>query len=93
MVGNGRVDVYGVNAGILEQLVVIGVPVFDPELIATFIQLRFVAPTDGVHLGIGVSLVNGDEFSAKAQPDNGDANLLVRSHGVPPFAQTLYRYE
>src|SRR5258708_5856520 len=31
MIGNWRVDVYGVNVGILEQLVVIGEAVFNPE--------------------------------------------------------------
>src|SRR5262249_42716551 len=44
------------------------------------VQFRRVAATDGVHLGVGVGLVDGNELGTEAEADDGDADLLVGWH-------------
>ena len=39
-----------------------------------------VAAADGVHLGVGVRLVDGDELGPEAEADDGDPDLPVGRH-------------
>lgn len=66
MVGNGAVDVDEVDGGIFEDLLEAGISLVDAEFIADFVELGFVATTDGRDVAEGVVLVDGDEFGAEA---------------------------
>src|SRR4029079_12778929 len=77
VVGDGAVDVDGVDVRVFQQLGVIGVALGDLELVAGRVELLPVAPADGGHLGVGVGLKDGDELRPKPQSDDGDANLLA----------------
>jgi len=83
VVRNGRVDVDGVNVRIGEDVGVVGVALFDAELVADFVEQFGIALADRAHLRIGMALVDGDEFGAEAETDDGDAGFADgRSHVV-----------
>ena len=82
VVGDRRVDVNGVDVGVGEELVVVGVADFDAETVAALLQPLFGAATDGGHLRVGVVLVDRDELGAEAEADDGDADLLVGGHAT-----------
>ena len=77
VIGNGRVDVYGINFRILQQLIVIGVAFLDVELIRHGVHLRLIAAADGNEIGIRMGLMNGDKFRAEPEADDGNIESLV----------------
>ena len=82
---NRRVDVDRVDVRVLQQLGVIGVALLDPEGVADGVQLLLIALADRDRHRIRVSLVDGDELGAKAEPDERNANgTLVRHRVVSP---------
>ena len=70
----------GVDVRVFEQLVVVGVARLDAELVAALVEFRLVAPADGVHLGVRMVLVDGNELGPEAEADDGDADFLVGWH-------------
>ena len=56
----------GINFLIGDQLVKAGIPFVNPKLIANLIKVFLISLADGVHLSIGMSLVNRDKFSPKS---------------------------
>src|SRR5271157_3211920 len=85
VVGNRRVDVDGIDVGILEQVVVIGVPNLDAELIAAAVEFRLVAAANGVHLGVGVMLVNLNKLGPKAEANDRNSHFFGCHVNEPPF--------
>ena len=51
---------------------------FDTKLVAYLIEMIFIPLTDGITLGIWVSLINWDEFGTKAKPNDSYIYLLHR---------------
>ena len=83
VVWDGGVDVDGVNVRIGENVGVVGVALFDAELVADFVEQFGITLADRAHLRIGMALVDGDELGAEAEPDDGDARFCDgRSHVV-----------
>ena len=77
VIGNGGVDVDGVDVRVLEQLVEIVVPVLHAKRVADCIQFFAGALADGIHVGAGMALVDGNKLRAEAQPDYGDVNFSL----------------
>ena len=77
VIGNGGVDVDGVDVRVLEQLVEIVVPVLHAKRVADRIQFCAGALADGVHVGARMPLVDGNKLGAEAQPDYGDVNFSL----------------
>ena len=77
VIGNGGIDVDRVEGRVFKQLVEIVVPVLHAKRVADRVQFFAGALADGVHVGAGVPLVDGNELRAKAQPNNGDVNLSL----------------
>ena len=80
VVGNRGVDVDGIEVRVFEQLAVIGVAFLDAERIADRIELRPVTLADRVQVGLGMPLVEGDEFSSETQTDNRNIDFSF-THG------------
>jgi hypothetical protein len=80
MIGDRRIDVHRIDIRILQQLAIIGVTVFHPKGIANRVQLFGRALANGVHVGVRMPLVDGDEFRAKTESDNGDIDATL-THG------------
>ena len=66
-----------------QHVLVLRVALLDAERIADLVQLARVAPADGVHVGVGMLLVDRNELGPKAQPDDRDVDLLL-GHDRPP---------
>ena len=75
-----RIDVDGVDLGVLEHLLVVGVTGGDLVAIAAFIQALLVAAADAVHLRAGIVLIDGDELGAEAQSDDCHTDRFVVCH-------------
>ena len=75
MIGNGRVDMHCVHLRIFDELIEIGVALLHTECVANGIQLLFGALANGIHRGVGVALIDGNEFSAESETDDGHLNL------------------
>src|SRR5262249_44385609 len=71
VVGNRRVDMDGVYFWVLEKLLKVGVPFFHAESIADGIKFFAGALANGIHFGIGMALINGDELGSKSKANNG----------------------
>ncbi len=84
VIGDRRVDVNGVYVGVLEQLVVAGVALGDFVAIADLVHFGLVAAADGVHLGVGMGLVNGDKLGSEAQPDDRHAYFSGHKASLNP---------
>jgi len=80
VVGNGRIDVDGVDVWIFEQSIEVREPLFHPERIANGVQLLFCALANGVHVRLGMPLVNGNEFGPKSEAYNGHVDLSNIHH-------------
>jgi hypothetical protein len=70
----------GINVRVFEQIIELRVAFFDFEGVADLIELGLCTLTDCVHVRIGMALVNGNEFSAEAQTDDGYIYFLI-AHG------------
>jgi hypothetical protein len=77
VIGDGGVEVDGVDVGISEDICVVGVAFFDAIFVADFIERGFGALANGGHFCLGVTLVDGDEFGSESKSDDGDANGLI----------------
>src|SRR5258706_11225338 len=77
MIRNRAVDMNEVNLRVLQDVVEIGVALGDAEVIRDLIELSLVTLADGIHVGIGVLLVDRDELRAKTQTDDRDVDLAV----------------
>ena len=74
---NGGVDVDRVYFGIFEEIFEVAVAFFDFEGVADLIELVPRTLADGVHAGVGVPLINGNEFSSKTEANYGDVYFAV----------------
>ena len=72
VVGDGGIDVDGIDLGIGEEIGVVRVALFDAVFIANLVEMGFVALADGDQFGVWVALVDGDEFGAEAETDDCD---------------------
>ena len=77
VIGDGGVDVHGINLRILKQLVVISVALLDIELVGHRVHLCLVASANSNEVGIRMRLVDGDEFGAEPKADDGNIESLV----------------
>jgi hypothetical protein len=88
MLVNGGVDVHHIDVGIFEHLVVVGVALLDVEGVADGIELILAALANGVHIGIRVILVDGDELCPEAQAGYGNIDLFIHL-----FALRLVKFQ
>src|SRR5207247_2531429 len=65
---------------IFEQLVEIGVALLDAKGVADRVEVLLGALADGAEVGLGMTLINGDELRAKTQTDDGEVDLAL-AHG------------
>ena len=76
VVGDGRVDVDGVDVRILEQFLVIGVALRDAEVVADRVELGLGLRWQMAYMfGVRMALVDGDELGPEAEADDGDVDL------------------
>jgi hypothetical protein len=76
VIRDGRVDMHGVDIRVCQQVFVARIPCRDPELLAAGVELFPVATADAVHLGIRVSLVDGNELGAEAQTHDRHSHFI-----------------
>jgi hypothetical protein len=76
MIRDGGVDVDEVNLWILKDFVEIGVPLRDPKLIPGLVQFMLIAATYSGDIGIGMTLIDGNELGTKTETNHGDIELL-----------------
>src|SRR5205823_2147093 len=79
MIGNGAVDMHEIDLGVGEHVLVFGITLGHAESFADHVQLSFGALTDGVHVGTGMALINGNKLGPKAQTNNGYVEF-ARAH-------------
>ena len=89
VVGDRRVDVNGVDVGILEELVVIGVAARNAEGVLNGFKFLRVALADGEQVGVGVRLVNRNKLGAETKADDGDVEFFA--HGKRRKAADYFR--
>ena len=83
VVRDRSVDVDGVNVRIGEDVCVVLIALLDAELVADLLERFGIALADRGHLGIGMALVDGNEFGTEAEADDGDAGFCDgRGHGL-----------
>lgn len=73
VIGDGGVDVDGVDVWIREKGVVVGVAFGDAKLVAYLIQGIRIALAEGDDIGIWMALVDGNELGAEAEANDRDA--------------------
>ena len=76
MIWNRRINVNGVNLRIFQQFVIIIISFFNLERIAQFIQILLISLTNGIHISVRVSLINGNKFRSKAKTYNRNVNFF-----------------
>ena len=74
---DGGIDVDRIDIRVLEQVFEAGVTLFDAVLVADLVQLFLGALADGVHVGVGMALVNGDEFRSEPEADDGHIDFFI----------------
>ena len=77
---NRAVDVDIIHSLIRQDFFVCLITIFDPKLIAGFVQFGFVSSANRMHIGFGMALVDRDKFRTKAQPDHRDIEGII--HGL-----------
>ena len=88
-----RIDVHGIHIGILDQLLEILIPLAYFILAAYLIQLLFRTLADGVHIRIGMMLINRNEFLAESESYDGDIDLvLAHGHILKLFGEREVRF-
>ena len=63
-----------IDIRITQDVVVIGVTLVNFKLVANLVQFGFVTPANGVSIGIGMALVDGQEFGT--EPKRSAARTL-----------------
>jgi hypothetical protein len=81
VVGNGRVDVNGIDIRVGEDLFELGIADIDLPVITALLQLVGVALADGVAVGVGVLLPDGDELGSESEADDCDVDFLAHVIG------------
>ena len=89
VIRNRRIDVDRVDVRVLKQFIEIRVANFDPPAVAAFVQIFLGPAANRIHVGMGVLLVNGNEFGPEAEADDGDANLLFSGHDFFSVGKSL----
>lgn len=79
----------GIDVGVLEQIVKIGITFIDAKRVADGIQFGLGALADRIHIGVWVLLINGNEFGAETEPNDGDVNFTLVHDASTKFAQEL----
>ena len=77
MIGDGRIDVNGIDVRIGEEVVVALVALLDPEFVAHFIEGGLGALANCHQFSSGVALIDGDEFGAKTEADDCDTKRFI----------------
>ena len=72
VIGDGGIDVDGIDLGISEEIGVVCVALFNAVFVADLVELGFGALADGGQFSVRVTLVDRDEFSTKAEADDCD---------------------
>ena len=72
VIGDGGIDMDGIDLGIGEKIGVVRVALFNAVFVADLVELGFGALADGCHFSVRVALVDGDEFGAEAETDDCD---------------------
>jgi hypothetical protein len=90
---NGGVDVHRVDFRIAQKCLIIEVALFDTELVADFVETRLGPLADGVHLRVGVTLIDGDKLLAEPQTDNGYIDFSSRHVALLCRVQNGYRLD
>ncbi len=75
MVGNWSVDMNGMHAVVLQQIVVSAVTPLDFESIADGIEFLFAPLADRIHVRRGMALINRDELRAESKSGNCDVDF------------------
>src|ERR1044071_6608751 len=79
VIGNRRIDMDNVHPRVFQQILDIAVPSLHSESVTDRIELFPRALADRIHVGVRVTLVNGDELRSETEADNRHVNLL-RTH-------------
>jgi len=87
MIGNGRIDVNEVHVGIGEHVLEAREAFGHAERIADFVKFLVRSLADGVHVGVGVMLINGNKLCPKAQTDDRDVDFLLGHWCLPRLQQ------
>ena len=82
MLRDRGVDVHRIDVLVGEHVLVAGVAPADREGIPDLLELGWITLAERGDLGIGVALVDRDEFGAEAEADDGDAGF-GSGHGSP----------
>ena len=89
MIRNRGINMNRIDLRISQESVVIIIALFDAILISDFIQGRLRPLANSRHIGVRMTLINGDKLGTKSQPDNRDINILVRHEAqtlaIPPI--------
>ena len=88
MHGDGRDQMHGVDAVVSEDRVKVGDALFDFKAVAHFLQHLRIRVADGQAFDIGMMLEDGQEFSAEAEPGEGDLDFARYGHS-PCFIPRL----
>src|SRR5687768_3097226 len=70
MILNGRIDMYRVYIFIIQQVVIISVPVFDSKCITNLVEFLFIPLADRIHISVWVTLVNRDKLGTETKTDD-----------------------
>ena len=63
---------------------------FHGKCVPDRIEGGFGPPTDRVHVGKRMALIDGDELRAEAETDDGDVDLALAHHAAPLLC-SVYR--
>lgn len=77
MIRDGGVDVHGIHIGIVQNVLILLVTFLYTERIANRIELLLVTLANGVHVGVRMVLINGNEFSSKSQTNDRNIDFLL----------------
>ena len=85
-----------IDLGVGQQIFVAGIAFLDPQGLTDLVEPLSVSLADGIHSGVGVFLVDGDELGPKAQADNGHVHSFLVHKGpsstdFPPIVAAAAR--
>ena len=66
-----------IHVAILNQLLETLITLIDPVLPADLVELLLGTLADRVHIGMGMILINRNEFLPKTEPNNGNVDFLL----------------
>ncbi len=77
MIGDGRINVDEIHFRIFQQLLEIRVTLLHAKGIADRVQFFARPLANGVHAGVGMALVDGNEFGPETEADNSNVQFPV----------------